>query len=163
MMQSNIRMSLINVGFPLIGIALLFAAASISYASSVGRGELTGTVTDVRTKDDRVVFWVNIEEQRTTGLSVSSPATLLYKGEMISDIKPGIKLHVKFDSDNEVTRDTGVLYVESIEFPDGRVIQGESFDAMWKWSEVLYGIGAGLLLLTGAIYFHKRPRSHQNR
>lgn len=169
MLQKNVRMRWFRSGSRVIGIAMLLATASIaSYAGYNGRGELSGTVTDVRQKDERVMFWVQIDEQDTTGPRLGSPAMLVYKGERISDIKPGIKLHVKFDGDNEVTRDTDVLFVESIEFPDGRIVQGESLNppaTLWprKWSEVFYMVAAFLLLFTGTMHFYKRLRGSANR
>ena len=154
---------LIAVAVRAAAIALILTALSVaSYAHYAGRGQLTGTVTEVRTpKNEAVFFWVEVDEQSVTGPRLGDRAMLLYKGKMISDIKPGIKLRIKFDGENEVTRETDVLFVESIEFPDGTVVRGESFDLVptlgsWKWSEVLYMLAGIILLFTGASYFYKR-------
>lgn len=140
--------SLLNLLF-IFSVALIFVFRAAAQTS--GAGEVTGTVYESWTKENRVVFRLNIASQKSaTGFRLDTPNVFVYAGENRLRITDGDVLKLTYDasdSDGIIASD-----IEFIEDRQGSIGQTKTLSIIISLSGLIFG----LLLLIGGILYQKR-------
>lgn len=138
------------LNFSLTVFASFIFAFNLS-AQTSGAGEVTGTVYESWTKDDRTVFRMNIASQKSeSGFRLDTPNVFVYAGEGRERITDGDVLKLQYeasDADGVIAQN-----VEFIQDRQGSIGQTKTLSIIISLSGLLFGI----LLLIGAILYQKR-------
>jgi hypothetical protein len=132
-------------------ICAAFAFVFTISAQNSGAGEVTGTVYESWTKDNRTVFRMNIATQKSeSGFRLDTPNIFVYAGEGRDRITDGDVLKLQYDTSDA----DGVIAqnVEFIEDRQGSIGQTKNLSIIIT----LFGFLFGVLLLVGAILYQKR-------
>ena len=125
-----------------------------AFAKLMGEGEATGGVFQSWVAGDRVVFRLDIAEQKhNSGPSLGSPNIFVYGGADRMEITEGDTIRLTYKSD-----DSDGIIVERLEFLDNRpgaVGQTRNLSLLIIVGSVLFGI---VLVLAGTIYQKFRIR-----
>lgn len=140
--------SLLTFSFVIFATLIFFFNIS---AQNSGAGEVTGTVYESWTKDNRTIFRMNIASQKSeSGFRLDTPNVFVFDGEGRERITDGDVLKLQYDASDS----DGVIAqkVEFIEDRQGNIGQTKKLSIIIT----LFGFLFGVLLLVGAILYQKR-------
>lgn len=134
-----------------VAVLLLSLLTSSVLAQTSGASEVTGTVYESWTKDNRVGFRMNIANQRSaSGVNLDTPNVFSYAGEDRLCITDGDVLKLNYDAS-----DSDGIIVNRIEFVEdrqGSIGQNKTLSIIITLSGFLFGV----ILLVGGILYQKR-------
>lgn len=134
---------------------ILFINAS---AQTAGAGEVTGTVYESWTKDNRTIFRMNIASQNSSsGFRLDTPNVFVYAGQGRERITDGDILKLSYDASDS----DGIVAqkIEFIEDRQGNIGQTKNLSIIISLIGLLFG---GILLVGGLIYQKRRLRKAAN-
>jgi hypothetical protein len=167
----SIGARIISIGLKTSAVISVAITAGIATAQAayMGAGELRGTVTEVRRQGHVVVFSLKMETQDVSGPRLANPARLLYSGDRIDEIKPGVEIRLFFSSGSDIDCDPCGLFVTRLDLPEGPSVYGETHEKLqvsgyqaW-WVEPVRGLTGICWLSIGIIMLFRRLRRFETR
>lgn len=140
--------SLLTFSFVIFATLIFFFNIS---AQNSGAGEVTGTVYESWTKDNRTIFRMNIASQKSeSGFRLDTPNVFVFDGEGRERITDGDVLKLQYDASDA----DGVIAqnIDFIEDRQGSIGQTKTLSIIITILGFLFGI----LLIGGAILYQKR-------
>jgi hypothetical protein len=127
-----------------------------AYADLFGRGEATGVVIRSWYSGERVVFSLNISDQKNDeGPTLGNPNVFVYNGADKSEITEGDTLKLFYDSS-----DSDGIIVNRIEFIENK--PGSVMRLEIPFSVIAAGVSVGALLIFSVLFYQIRKKRRQS-
>jgi hypothetical protein len=128
----------------MLSIVVVFVACTALFAKLMGQGEVTGEVIESWLSGDRVIFSLNITDQKNEqGPALGSPNKFAYAGPDKKEVTKGDVIRLRYNSD-----DSYGIQVENVVFIDNKPSTvTEGYDTLWVLVPIVTLVAAGLLFL----------------